>query len=186
MISERGECYMGKSESVSADSIRGHIDTILLRILDNHDSYGYELIKRVSQKSDGRYELKEPSLYTSLRRLEGQQCIESYWGDESQGGRRKYYRITPARYYNGDTSRIRLEKKSKFGSLGNKISAPLTEEEAQALVDGDFTWMMKSTRPLVEELYSKIRAQGLRPKTIVDYTREPYVYPPGNVRGAAG
>ena len=86
------------------------------------------------------------------------------------------------RYYNGDTSRIRLEKKSKFGSLGNKISAPLTEEEAQALVDGDFTWMMKSTRPLVEELYSKIRAQGLRPKTIVDYTREPYVYPPGNVR----
>ena len=87
---------MGKSESVSADSIRGHIDTILLRILDNHDSYGYELIKRVSQKSDGRYELKEPSLYTSLRRLEGQQCIESYWGDESQGGRRKYYRITPA------------------------------------------------------------------------------------------
>ena len=41
---------------------------------------------------------------------------------------------------------------------------------------------MKSTRPLVEELYSKIRAQGLRPKTIVDYTREPYVYPPGNVR----
>ena len=53
---------MGKSESVSADSIRGHIDTILLRILDNHDSYGYELIKRVSQKSDGRYELKEPSL----------------------------------------------------------------------------------------------------------------------------
>ena len=87
---------MGKSESVSADSIRGHIDTILLRILDNHDSYGYELIKRVSQKSDGRYELKEPSLYTSLRRLEGQQCIESYWGDESQGGRRKYYRITAA------------------------------------------------------------------------------------------
>ncbi|MFR5070745.1 MAG: PadR family transcriptional regulator [Bianqueaceae bacterium] len=74
---------MGKSESVSADSIRGHIDTILLRILDNHDSYGYELIKRVSQKSDGRYELKEPSLYTSLRRLEGQQCIESI-SDESQ------------------------------------------------------------------------------------------------------
>ena len=87
---------MDPSDSVSADSIRGHIDTILLRILDNHDSYGYELIKRVSQKSGGRYELKEPSLYTSLRRLEGQHCIESYWGDESQGGRRKYYRITPA------------------------------------------------------------------------------------------
>ena len=77
--------------------------------------------------------------------------------------RREKFRI---RYYNGDTSRIRLEKKSKFGSLGNKISAPLTEEEAQALVDGDFTWMMKSTRPLVEELYSKIRAQGLRPKPL--------------------
>ena len=101
---------MGKSESVSADSIRGHIDTILLRILDNHDSYGYELIKRVSQKSDGRYELKEPSLYTSLRRLEGQQCIESYWGDESQGGRAKILPHHPCRPFPAAGKPRRLEQ----------------------------------------------------------------------------
>lgn len=81
---------------IRADMIRGHIDTIILRVLDEHDSYGYEIIKSVSTYSDGRYELKEPSLYTSLKRLEGQGLISSYWGDESQGGRRKYYAITEA------------------------------------------------------------------------------------------
>ena len=40
--------------------------------------------------------MKEPSLYTSLKRLEGQGFVESYWGDESQGARRKYYHVTPA------------------------------------------------------------------------------------------
>lgn len=92
---------------------------------------------------------------------------------------REKFRI---RYYNGDTSLIHLEKKSKRGGLGNKNSTVLTKEEAQAIVDGDFSWMMECGRPLVQELYSKIMFQGLRPKTIVDYTREPYVYAPGNVR----
>ena len=42
--------------------------------------------------------------------------------------------------------------------------------------------MLDSGKPLVQELYSKILSQGLRPKTIVDYTREPFIYAPGNVR----
>ncbi|QAA33191.1 PadR family transcriptional regulator [Clostridium manihotivorum] len=79
---------------ISSDLIRGNIDTIILRVLYDGDSYGYEIIKTISKSSEGRYELKEPSLYTSLKRLESQKLIESYWGDESQGGRRKYYRIT--------------------------------------------------------------------------------------------
>ena len=41
---------------------------------------------------------------------------------------------------------------------------------------------MDSDRPLVKELYTKMRGQGLAPKTIVDYTRDPYIYAPGNVR----
>ncbi|MBR4544528.1 MAG: polyphosphate polymerase domain-containing protein [Oscillibacter sp.] len=92
--------------------------------------------------------------------------------------RREKFRI---RYYNRDTSVIHLEKKSKRNGLGTKASAALTAEEAQAIVDGDITWMLSSGRPLVEELYSKLRA-GLRPRTIVDYTREPFIYAPGNVR----
>lgn len=93
--------------------------------------------------------------------------------------RREKFRI---RYYNGDASLIHLEKKSKINGLGTKASARLSAEEAQALVDGDCDWMMGSGRPLVEELYSKMRSQGLRPRTIVDYTREPFIYGPGNVR----
>ena len=92
---------------------------------------------------------------------------------------REKFRI---RYYNGDTSLIHLEKKSKKNGLGSKDMAVLTKEEAQAILDGNLDWMPASGRPLVQELYSKMRCQGLRPKTIVDYTREPFVYPPGNVR----
>ena len=92
---------------------------------------------------------------------------------------REKFRI---RYYNGDPSVIHLEKKSKRNGLGTKYSAFLTREEAQNIVDGDLDWMMDSGRPLVQELYCKMRYQRLRPKTIVDYTREPFIYRPGNVR----
>ncbi len=81
-------------QNINSDLIRGHIDTIILKILLNGDNYGYEIMKAVSINSNNEYELKEPSLYTSLKRLEKQGHIISYWGDESQGGRRKYYHIT--------------------------------------------------------------------------------------------
>jgi len=92
---------------------------------------------------------------------------------------REKFRI---RYYNGDTSVIHLEKKSKIGGLGNKQSASLTAEEAQWIVDGKLDWMLHSNRPLVQELYVKMTTQGLRPKCIIDYVREPFTYGPGNVR----
>ena len=93
--------------------------------------------------------------------------------------RREKFRI---RYYNHDTSLIHLEKKSKMAGLGNKQSANLTAKEAQKIVDGDIEWMLQAKHPLIRELYSKMQTQQLRPKTIVDYVREPYVYAPGNVR----
>ncbi len=92
---------------------------------------------------------------------------------------REKFRI---RYYNGDTSVIHLEKKSRRAGLGTKFSAALSREEAQRIVNGNPDWMMDSGRPLVQELYCKMRWQGLRPKVIVDYTREPFIYRPGNVR----
>jgi hypothetical protein len=93
--------------------------------------------------------------------------------------RREKFRI---RYYNLDPSVIHLEKKSRLHGLGTKYSADLSAEEAQKIVDGDVDWMLSSGRPLLQELYCKMRYQGLRPKTIVDYTREPFIYRPGNVR----
>lgn len=92
---------------------------------------------------------------------------------------REKFRI---RYYNFDTSVIHLEKKSKRSGLGNKEMATLTTDEAQQIVNDSWEWMKDADRPLVRELYSKMQSQGLRPKTIVDYTREPYIYAPGNVR----
>lgn len=92
---------------------------------------------------------------------------------------REKFRI---RYYNDDTSFIRLEKKSKYGNLGSKMSAPLLPQEVQDIIEGKIEWMKESPAPLIRELYEKMVTQGLKPKTIVDYTREPFIYEPGNVR----
>ncbi len=93
---------------------------------------------------------------------------------------REKFRI---RYYNCDPSKIiHLEKKSKLNGLGTKYSAPLTMAEAQSIVDGNIDWMLASPHSLIQELYCKMRYQGMAPKTIVDYTREPFIYAPGNVR----
>lgn len=92
---------------------------------------------------------------------------------------REKFRI---RCYNGDPSVIHLEKKSKVNGLCSKLSAPLNADETQSIIDGRLDWMASDPRALVRELYAKIRAQGLRPRTIVDYTREPFVFGPGNVR----
>lgn len=83
-----------QANGIGKDIIRGHIDTIVLRLLSEKDRYGYEVYKEVLSRSGGEYELKEPSLYSAFRRLEGQKYIKAYWGEESQGGRRKYYAIT--------------------------------------------------------------------------------------------
>ena len=92
---------------------------------------------------------------------------------------REKFRI---RYYDGNTAIIHLEKKVKRDGLGYKVSCSLTAEEAQRIVDGDTLWMATDMRGLVVELYAKMKGQGLRPKTIVDYERVPFVYGPGNVR----
>ena len=79
---------------ISSDLLRGHTDTIVLRILMEGDNYGYGIYKRIIEKSKDLYEIKEATLYSSFRRLEKAGNISSYWGDETQGGRRKYYKIT--------------------------------------------------------------------------------------------
>ena len=79
---------------LTSDLLRGHTDTIILKLLSDSDKYGYEIIKLVYELSDREYELKEATMYSSLKRLEHDGHITSYWGDESQGGRRKYYQIT--------------------------------------------------------------------------------------------
>jgi PadR family transcriptional regulator PadR len=80
--------------AISSDLIRGHIDTIALGLLASRDRYGYEIVKEVAIQSEGAYELKEPTLYSALRRMEAAGLVTAYWGEETQGGRRKYYSVT--------------------------------------------------------------------------------------------
>mgnify|MGYP004446249345 FL=1 len=93
--------------------------------------------------------------------------------------RREKFRL---RLYNGDASQISLEKKTKVNGLCAKERCSISEEEARRLLCGDLDWMLSGDRALCRELYHKMLLQGLRPKTIVDYTREPFVFGPGNVR----
>jgi len=79
---------------IDSDLIRGHIDTIILKTLFDGDKYGYEILDEVAKKSDGAYELKQPTLYSCLKRLEGQGLISSYWVDSEIGGKRHYYCLT--------------------------------------------------------------------------------------------
>lgn len=79
---------------ISSDLLRGHTDTIILKLLLNGDKYGYEITKLINLNSGGKYELKDSTMFSSLKRMENDGNVTSYWGDETQGGRRKYYRIT--------------------------------------------------------------------------------------------
>ena len=92
---------------------------------------------------------------------------------------REKFRI---RMYDNDTSFIRLEKKTKINGFCNKIDAPVTQEQCERLASGDTSWMKESEHALLIELYAKMKYEQLRPKTIVDYVREPFIYRPGNVR----
>ena len=93
--------------------------------------------------------------------------------------RREKFRL---RCYNLNFDLIHLEKKSRISGLGRKERCTVTPQEVRAILAGEIQWMAADSRPPVRELYVKMRTQGLRPKTIVDYTREPFVFAPGNVR----
>ena len=80
--------------SIDSDVIRGHVDTIILKTLTTGDKYGYEIIKEIEQKSQGTYELKQPTLYSCLKRLENQGLISGYSKNSDIGGKRHYYKLT--------------------------------------------------------------------------------------------
>lgn len=79
---------------ISSDIIRGHLDSIILRLIYEKDRYGYEISKEIGLRTNDRFQIKEASLYAVFQRLEKREIIESYFGDVSHGGKRRYYRIT--------------------------------------------------------------------------------------------
>ena len=109
--------------SIAGDLIRGHTDAIILARLLRSDSYGYEINKTISTLSSGRFELKEATLYTAFRRLEGAGLIRSYWGDAQSGARRRYYAVTPQ-------GLERLSRDVENWQETKQLLAKLIEEEA--------------------------------------------------------
>ena len=92
---------------------------------------------------------------------------------------RDKYRI---RYYNENREFFRLERKSKVGSLCDKVGCSLTRDEVERLMSGNISWMAGDDRRLLRELFLRMRTEMLQPSVQVHYTREAYIYAPGNVR----
>ena len=80
---------------ISSDIIRGHLDAIILRLICEKDRYGYEISKEIAERTGNEFQIKEATLYAVFQRLEKKRFIESYLGNVSNGGRRRYYSITP-------------------------------------------------------------------------------------------
>ena len=124
-----------------------------------------------SHAVNGRYKVR--SLY--LDNFRDKVLLEKINGVST----REKFRV---RYYNDDLSLIQLEKKSRVRGLCSKEQTVITLEEARLIADKDLEGLSKSKKMPVKELCCRMRADGLEPKTIVDYIREPFVYTPGNVR----
>ena len=74
---------------ISSDIVRGHLDSIILRLIYEKDRYGYEMSKEISLRTNNEFQIKEASLYAVFQRLEKKGIIESYLGDISHGGKKK-------------------------------------------------------------------------------------------------
>ncbi|MEH6937725.1 PadR family transcriptional regulator [Bacillus sp. JJ664] len=79
---------------VRSDIIRGHLDSIILRLIFEKDRYGYEISQEIGLRTNNRFQIKEATLYAVFQRLEKKELVEAYFGDITHGGKRKYYKIT--------------------------------------------------------------------------------------------
>lgn len=100
---------------MNKEILKGSIDILLLSLIAKGNTYGYEIAKNLKEKSNDLYSMSEGTLYPALKRLESKKLIRSYWGETSEGGRRKYYRIT-------EDGKKELDKKlSEWNTVSNLI-----------------------------------------------------------------
>lgn len=115
-----------------------------------------------------------------LRSLYFEDYFKNAYAEKDAGVlKRKKYRI---RIYNCSDSSIKLERKKKFGSYIYKESAKLTREEVYKIIDGDYGFLLHHPQPLCQEFYYECVSNVMRPRTIVDYDREPWILDVGTVR----
>jgi PadR family transcriptional regulator PadR len=80
---------------IHSDVIRGHLETIILKLILEKDRYGYEISRCIKERTNEQFIIKEASLYSIVQRLEKKGLISSYMGEKTHGGKRRYYEITP-------------------------------------------------------------------------------------------
>lgn len=138
------------------DFLKGNIETIILNALYGGDKYGYDITREIKEKTDNQYEIKQPTLYGYLKKLEAEKLIESYWGGESNGGRRKYYKLTQK----GRELCIEYKSEWKFHknvmeSLVDSESDDLLPEKNQSEVSTIFGRKSNAKKPRAENIVTK-------------------------------
>lgn len=109
---------------ISSDVLRGYNDTMILAVLLDGDSYGYEISKEIARRSDEVYAIKETTLYSAFNRLEKNGYVETYFGDKTNGKRRTYLKIT-------DDGRAYYRDKCDEWKLTKELVDQFTQEEAK-------------------------------------------------------
>ena len=110
---------------ISSDVIRGYNDTMILFILLDEPSYGYEISKEIKRLSDGKYIIKETTLYSAFTRMEKNGFVESYTAEPDatgNGKKRTYYRIT-------DSGRAYYKEKCEEWSLTKDVIEKFVGQE---------------------------------------------------------
>ncbi len=132
-----------------SDLIRGNVDTVILKVLYEGDRYGYDMIKQINARSGGQWEIKQPTLYACLKRLEKQGFVASYWdASESNGGRRKYYSLTDSGRevfvsYKNEWERSR----DLFGELITNDEPILPADDFSDVEDDEYEVPKRKARP---------------------------------------
>ena len=107
---------------ISSEVIRGYVDLMILCVLREGESYGYEIGKSIREITENEYIIKETTLYSAFTRMERNELIESYPGSVTHGKPRTYYRLT-------DKGRALLEEKCVEWSFTKKIISRFIERE---------------------------------------------------------
>lgn len=109
---------------ITSDGIRGYNDMIILNLILENPSYGYEISKAIKERTEGKYIIKETTLYSAFTRLEKHGYIESFSGSETNGKQRTYYRIT-------DLGRDYYEAKCDEWELTKEVVEKFSEKKGE-------------------------------------------------------
>lgn len=166
-------------QNIGSDLIRGNIDTIILKTMLDGDKYGLDIIKEVESRSNGTYELKQPTLYSCLKRLENQELISSYWLDSDIGGRRHYYKLTEK---GRDFYEKKQEEWAKSKFIIDNLLSNFNYDEYRLVKKDDYDKIIEnkqpeydSNSPLTSSTQDNVSMQEETNISDAEYSQEPEV-----------